>query len=749
MTPTAIHRAIGSLLLALAAGSAAAQGNQQVEVVGTSPLPGLGVDRDWLPYAAQVARREQIDRAQADTLTDHLARRAAGVQVNDIQGSPYQGDLTLRGHRASGLLGAAQGLSVVLDGVRINEPFGDVVNWDLVPGFMLRSVTLMPGANPAFGLNTLGGAVVMQTASGQTAPGLRADAGFGSHGRQRLDLSLGASSANGWHHLVGASAFDESGWRDHSPGRVGTLFAKAGHAGDPLAWDLSLLAGRSRLTGNGLVPSLSVDDGETEADLLASRYRAVFTHPDRTRNELTQLAFNLSHAFSATQQLQALAWVRDSRRSTVNGDLADDADAGSDENASLNTTRTTQRASGLSASLAGRSGAHQWQLGASLERSRVHFHQHEQKGSLDATRGVIAGDEDAELSAEVSGRATHLGLYATDTWRLATGSALTATLRWNRSRVSNTLTSVDDDSGELEAHPEERFTYTGVNPALGLVQQLLPGLQAYANVARNRRVPTVIELGCADPDEPCRLPAGLQSDPYLKAVRSTSTELGLRWTPAAGQRVELALYRNDNRDDILFSSVSATSQLGYFRNFDRTRHQGLDLSWQGRVGTLELSAAYSRLDATYQAQGLLRVGERNLTVSPGMRMAGLPRHTLKLAADWRATPGLSLGADLQALSRRVTQGNEDGRLEDGDDDRLDLSLPGYTVLNLRASWQLAPGVELLARLNNAFDRRAASYGALAETPFNAQGAYTGTTRDALFVAPLAPRSAFVGVRLRY
>jgi hypothetical protein len=288
MTPTAIHRAIGSLLLALAAGSAAAQGNQQVEVVGTSPLPGLGVDRDWLPYAAQVARREQIDRAQADTLTDHLARRAAGVQVNDIQGSPYQGDLTLRGHRASGLLGAAQGLSVVLDGVRINEPFGDVVNWDLVPEFMLRSVTLMPGANPAFGLNTLGGAVVMQTASGQTAPRAarrrrlrqpRPPAAGPEPGRQQCQR---LASPGGRHGV-------RRKWLARPLARARGHAVRQGigpHAGDPLAWELSLLAGRSRLTGNGLVPSLSVDDGETEADLLASRYRAVFTHPDRTRNEL-------------------------------------------------------------------------------------------------------------------------------------------------------------------------------------------------------------------------------------------------------------------------------------------------------------------------------------------------------------------------------------------------------------------------------------------------------------------------------
>ena len=720
-----------------------------VEVVGTSPLPGLGVDRDLLPYASTVIHRATLDRGQADTLSDQLARRLPGLQVNDIQGSPYQGDVTFRGHRASGLLGAAQGLSVYLDGVRINEPFGDVVNWDLMPEVALRSVTVVPGANPAFGLNTLGGAIALQTASGLSAPGLRGEVGFGSHGRKRLDASVGGRSANGWHHYVAGSAFDEDGWRDHSPGRLGLLFAKAGHAQGASGWDLSLLAGRSRLVGNGLVPALAIDDDETEPDLLAGNRSAVFTHPDLTRNRLLHLALNARHALADNLQLQALAYTRHSRRSTVNGDLADDVEPDEDENASLNATRTQQHAAGLAASLAGRNGAHQWQVGASLDRSRVHYRQDEQEGAFDASRGVVAGDEEAELSAEVRGHATHLGLYATDTWRLAPGTTLTATLRWNRSRVSNTLTTVDDDSGELEAKPEERFTYRSVNPALGLVQALAPGLQVFANVARNTRVPTVIELGCADPEEPCRLPAGLQSDPYLKQVRATSLEAGLRWAPAPGQRLELSLYRNDNRDDILFSSVSSTGQLGYFRNFDRTRHQGLDLSWQGRVGALDLALAYGRLDATYQADGVLRIGERNLAVTPGMRIAGLPRHSLKVSADWRLAPGWSVGADLQALARRVSQGNEDGRVEDDEDDTLDLSVPGYAVLNLRAAWQATPGLEIVARVNNALDRRTASYGALAETPFDAQGRYTGESRDALFVAPGAPRSVFVGLRWRY
>lgn len=742
---------LAALALATAAHlGAQAQGTPAVvEVVGTSPLPGLGVDRQLLPYGSIVVDRAALEQAQAGNLGEHLARRLPGMQVNDIQGSPYQGDITYRGHRASGLLGAAQGLSVVLDGVRVNEPFGDVVNWDLLPEFALRSVTVVPGANPAFGLNTLGGAIALRTADGLSAPGVRGEAGLGSFGRRQLDASYGARSAGGWHHYVAGSAFSENGWRDHSPGRRHLVLAKAGHADGESGWDISLLAARSSLVGNGLVPALAIDDDETEPDLLATRHRAVFTHPDRTRNQAVQAAFNLTHAFSAATQAQALAWVRHSRRDTVNGDLADDAEPGSDENAALNTTATRQRAAGLSASLAGRSGSHQWQLGASLERSRVHYRQLEQEGSFDDSRGVRPGDEQAELSAEVTGRATHAGLYATDTWRVTPTTAVTATLRWNHSRVSNTLTRVDDDSGELEAKPEERFRYTSANPALGVVQQLAPGLSVFGNVARNTRVPTVIELGCADPDEPCRLPAGLQSDPFLKQVRSTNLELGARWSPAPGQRVEASIYRIDNRDDILFSSVSTTGQLGYFRNFDRTRHQGLDLSWSGRFGALELAAAYSRLDATYQADGVLRIGERNLAVRPGMRIAGLPRHSVKLAADWRLGAAWSMGADLQALSRRVTQGNEDGRVEDDEDDRLDLSVPGYTVVNLRLSWQPMPGLELMARVNNAFDRRAASYGALAETPFDAQGRYVGESREALFVAPLAPRSVFVGVRWRF
>ena len=418
------------------------------------------------------------------------------------------------------------------------------------------------------------------------------------------------------------------------------------------------MLGDSTLVGNGLTPAYTIEEGEgglvREGDLYARRRAAVYTYPDETRNQLAQWQANVQHRWRSGIELSALVYVRQTRRDTINGDTADEAEG--DLNASYNNTATRQSAAGLAASVAQKSGDHQWQAGFSADASRVRYRQSEQAGFFTADRGVLPGDEPAELSAAVRGNSWNIGLFASDTWRVAAGTHVTGTLRANQASVGNTLTSVDDDTGEIEAQPSETFRYTSLNPALGVTQQLGAGLAIFGNLARNTRVPTAIELGCANPEEPCRLPAGLQSDPYLKQVRSLSAELGLRWQVAPAQQLTLSVFRIDNRDDIVFGSVSATSQLGYFRNIGRTRHQGLDLGWDARYGRLSVQASYSALDATYQVQDTLRMGDRNIAVTPGMRMAGLPRQSAKLGLDWQVLPGLSLGADLQALSSRGCAG---------------------------------------------------------------------------------------------
>ncbi|HEX6363924.1 MAG TPA: TonB-dependent receptor, partial [Albitalea sp.] len=487
-------------------------------------------------------------------------------------------------------------------------------------------------------------------------------------------------------------------------------------------------------------------------DVYAARREAIYTHPDRTTNRLAQLAFNLRHRLDGGGELDALAYVRHSRRDTLNGDEADDPTP--EANAAINTTATRQLGAGMALSLSGDAGAHRWQVGGTLDASRVRFRQREQEAVFTEDRGVEPGDEAPELAARVTGRSLALGLYATDVWRVAPRTHVTGTVRYNFARVSNRLTSVDDDTDEVLERPTERFRYHSVNPALGIAHRLEAGPTVVANIARNNRVPTVIELGCADPATPCRLPAGLQSDPFLRQVVSRTAEAGVRW-PGRSLNASITAYRTDNRDDILFRSVSVSGQQGFFENFPRTRHEGVDAELQARVGsTLTLGVGYSLLRATYQASGVLRQGERNVAVAPGTRIAGLPRHTLKLAADWRPLPAWSVGADLQAVSRRVTAGNEDGLIEDDGDEGVDLSLPGHAVVNVRAAWRPgeAPegrGWQLFAKVNNVFDRRHENFAVLAETVFDAEGRFTGDERDAVFVAPGAPRSVFVGLRYRY
>lgn len=314
---------------------AAADGNktagtvalEKVEVKGKrapisiGPLPGLNLTKDQLPGNVQSATSAEIRDSQALNLTDYLNRNLQSINVNDYQGNPFQVDVSYRGFTAGPQLGTPQGLSVFLDGVRVNEPFGDIVNWDLLPLNALERFDLFPGTNPVFGLNTLGGAISLRTKSGFTAPGLETQLRGGSFGRREAEVSAGGSRGN----LGGFAAltyFKEDGWRDNSPSEVKQGFGKLDYKLGFGTISASALVAGNDLVGNGLVPT----------ELFEQRRQAVFTAPDETRNRLSQ--FNLSGLFAATETLNitTLAYHRNSRRKGVNGDINEDfEDFGDDD----------------------------------------------------------------------------------------------------------------------------------------------------------------------------------------------------------------------------------------------------------------------------------------------------------------------------------------------------------------------------------------------------------------------------------
>lgn len=737
----------------------------QVEVVGTSPLPGIGIEKNKLPYEVQSVTGEAIYRAQSLNLTEFMARNLSGVNVNEVQGSPFQADVTYRGFRASAILGSAQGLSVYLDGVRVNEPFGDVVNWDMLPEAAFTNVTLVPGSNPVYGLNTLGGALAFTTKSGLTTTGTEVQLSAGSFGRKRADLSYGSKSDEGWHRFIAATVFDENGWRDQSSGRLGNVFAKIGRTQGDSNWDLSLLAGRSNLLGNGLLPSSSYGTGDRltstpSAGMYEQNRRGVYTHPDRTENQLNMLSFNLQRMLDSRTELAATAYLRQSARQTVSGDAerAWDAGAGVYENeAALNHTHTRQTSYGSSINLTQLLDQHHLTLGASVDASRVRYGSAQKADcTLDASRAVLDDCDDPQLpTSGVSGQSYALGLYAADTWTLAGDTYLTAAARFNHARVSNTITNYDD-AGIGTPRPKESFSYNSLNPSLGISHKLHSTLTVFGNVGQSNRAPTVIELGCADPAEPCRLPTGLQADPYLKQVIARTIETGMRWNMSKHSGISASAYRSENRDDILFRAIGTTGQ-GYFSNFSRTRRQGLDLSGYTSVGQVALRASYSYLHASYQDHGLLFGGERDVGVKPGDRIAGLPAHTLKLNADWRATSKLVIGGTLATSSSLVTQGNEDGLI--GAQTQATIAtkadVKGYTLLNLHANYEARKGLDYFVRINNVFNRRFETYGMMAMNMFDSSGhlldAGTSTTAPTVnrFVAPGAPRSFMVGLRYTF
>ncbi|MYN20496.1 TonB-dependent receptor [Rugamonas sp. FT107W] len=734
------HSVASAMLLACGAAAAAdatmvaypATAMLSVDVVGVAPLPGLGVDRNQLPYQVQTANAAEVGAAAGQNLSEFMARNLTGVNINEVSGSPFQNDITYRGFRASPVLGASQGISVYLDGVRVNEPFGDVVNWDMLPEAAIGSVMLAPGSNPLYGLNTLGGALVLTTKSGKNHPGADLGISGASNGQRRADLAYGYDSGEHWNVFVAGTAFNDKGWRDHSDGRLANAYVKlAGAAGDN-EWSIALLAGRSRLVGNGLLPD----------DLYEQNRRAVYTSPDETRNRLRQIVFSMTHRFDDHTELSAAMYARNSRRSTVNGDI-NDAYGGGDNPypASYNTTETRQSSQGFSTHLSKDAGRHQLTMGLAFDRGSVAFAQYEQNAGFAPDRSVVPDpNAEEEAGSSVSGHSRTAGLYAADTWAVGTDTWLTASARYNHATVSNQLRRDD------QAQPAETFSYRKLNPAIGIAHRVGGGWTLFANLSQSNRVPTVIELGCADPQQPCRLPVGLQSDPYLKQVVSRTAEAGARWKGARGAAAA-SLYRTVNRDDILFRSAGIAQQ-GYFSNFDRTRHQGADLSVSYRIGDWSARLSYSYLEAVYDAEGDLFTGTRNVHVTPGTRLAGLPRNTLKLGLEWSAMRHWSIGADLTALSDMATQGNEDGKAAPVS---ADWRVRGYVLASLHASYRPDSKWEWYLRVNNAFDRRYETFGAVAADMFpNGALQQQGVeAQQARFVAPGAPRSMAAGLHYRF
>ena len=812
----------GGLWASDAAAQSSTDANRTDIVITATPLH----DADDAPLAlpAQTITSRDLQRSNAIDLAEQLKRMAGGVFVNNVANNPLQPDVNYRGFTASPLLGTPQGLSVYFDGVRLNQPFGDVVSWDLIPKAAIKSTTLVPGSNPLFGRNSLGGAIAIGTKDGTSDRGVEISATTGLSRRRTVEGQAGAKLGNGFDLFVAGDYFRDRGWRDVSPSKAGQAFAKVRWTDANTTIGLSGSYADTNLNGNGL----------QEMRLLAADRASVYTWPDNTRNRASLGNLTVEHRFSDTLSFSGNAFWRRIDTDTFNGDVNDDAlgenlyQPSAVERAALaaagytgfptsgetqantpfpkwrcianilldsepnekcdglaNRSRIRQREWGGTAELtlvspiAG--GSNRLTLGLGYVRSSADFVQNSQFGYLTPNRGIVTvvgpgafadGTQDSENAfdarVDLNGRTSTFSAYSLDSLTLG---RLTVDLsaRYDRTAIRNRdRISPGGGTGSLDSdHVFERL-----NPALSLRWAVSRKVTIDAALAQTSRAPSAIELGCSDPQSPCRLPNALAGDPPLRQVIAQTIEGGIN-ADVRGIAIRLGVFRTVSRDDILFVA-NDPSGYGYFRNFGKTRRQGIDVDVGGKLGPVRLSAHYTLLDATYRSAETVD-GSGNssndgpapgfggtIAIARGDRIPLIPRTIFKVGIGWDATRFLSLDLDMIAVSGMYARGNENN--QDQPDGTYYLGsgkTRPYAVAYAGVEVRPVRGLTVFVQVDNLLDKHYATAAQLGATGFDASGNVVsrpfagpviGGERplvSSTFYSPGAPRLVQVGARVKF
>jgi iron complex outermembrane recepter protein len=764
------------------------------QVVATTPITGLGFDRDKVPAMVQTLPAEDFSRVYSPNVTQTLDQRIPGVFISDVQGNEFTSDLRYRGFTASPLQGTPQGLAVYMQGVRVNEAFGDTVNWDLIPTIAIGRADVWTN-NPAFGLNALGGAISFQMKDGFTYRGTEFDASGGSYGRVGGWLQYGIRNGE-WALYIAGQGLKDDGWRYQSPSRIARFYGDLGWKGTDAEVHLVASAADNFF---GVV-------GPTPVELLNNDYRSIFTWPQTTKNQAQLLALNGRYAITDHWTVQSNLYLRKFQQAHVDGNGAEvERCSGNQANSLFNTlclendgfptqpqanfqilnpnnqpincppgsgnicartpwgtvdrTFTNALTAGgtLQATNDDKIFGHDnyFTIGGSIDRSKIGFHANSELGyvfpdlfvgpnaAVPGTGQIIHTAANLGFSpVDLSAWNTYYGLYTNETFDLTNRLSLTAGGRYNVAKIAmNDLLGTSPDING-------NYTFSRFNPVVGFTYKILPELMTfYAGYSEANRVPTPLELGCSNPAKPCLLEGFLVSDPPLQQVVARTREAGLRGRAklnGGGLDWKLGLFRTDSQNDII--EVSSVIQgRGVFQNVPGTRRQGLEAGAQYQAAPWLFYMNYALVDATYQFTGKLASpnnpsadADGNVLVTPGKHIPGIPLHQIKSGVDYAVTPALKLGTDVIWVGSQWYIGDQANQ---------NVKLADYWVANLHGYYQLTKEVQIYGFVNNLFNRKFATFG----TYFDPQviaNAIPNPPTDHRTITPAQPLAVYIGLRAK-
>jgi iron complex outermembrane receptor protein len=721
-------------------GQAAPQELPIVTVIGSSPVVGTGVPINLYPGNAQTISSKSLSPGTS-TLTDALNNATGSVNVNDTEGNPYQMDLNFRGYTASPVLGTPQGVSVYVDGIRVNEPFGDVVSWDLIPEIAISNITVIPGTNPVYGLNTLGGALAVNTKSGFAYPGTTVSFETGSFDRRSINAEYGGHEDN-TDFYIASSFFDDNGWAKNNPSLVRQLFAKVGYQGDQLDLDFSITYVDDYLAGNQLVAHSMIEDAISG-----------YSHPDYQSTHSFAANLTSQYQLNATNTIEGNVYYRNIWRLIYDSNINDAVVPGSPGQQAFCIARFgefcagnvasqyTQNVYGLNLQYSNHEQLmdlpQYFSIGLNSEYARTTFLQSGQDAIVTSDFATIGFDPFTPQSNIRSTNST-VGVYATDTIVLDNRWSVTLSARQDHSSVSLSGTSIDSNNDAVVVAGSH--TYQRLNPALGGTFAITSETTLFANYAEGFRTPSAIELACADPVHPCAgVPSAFSSDPALKAVIAKSVEFGARGKIGADLNWRAAAFYSNLSDDIIFNQSTLTT--GFFSNVGRTRREGVEWSMDGKMDRFDFAASTTLLNATYQSSfevadgtnvGSVCPGPACVPVRPGDKIPGIPDVIGKIQLGYRLAESTHIEALIQAQSSTFARGDENNLATNG-------KIPGYATVKVDFTQTINKTLELYGGISNLFNRLYANFGMLSNNGLKGNLAEN-------FWAVGQPRTFFVGLR---
>ena len=738
-----------------------------VEVVAATPLLGSGVDRNTVPAQTHVLTSRDITRDGDANALRALNEQVPGVTLDAAAGNPFQPSLFYHGFQASPLQGNPQGLAVYVNGARFNQPFGDIVNWDLIPSIAIDRMDLV-GSNPVFGLNALGGALAVQMKNGFGYHGAEVDALGGSFDQYQGQLQSGVQVGDTAAYLA-VTGLHEGGWRDLQSSNLGNLYGDIGWRGDRGEVHVNVIAANTRLDGPGTSP----------VQLLAVDPAAQFTAPNLITNSYTQVNLTSSYQISDNTSLQGNLYSEYLLQKVTNGNvpnatpcdddtgflcvspgvfatgrdgapITDFLNGGPYSDLDQQSTNTYGYGGALQATNRTPLFGHpnHFIAGISFDGGQTLFSASTQIGGLTLKDRVFFGpgitidQADGSIApVRLAVSNAYYGAFFTDTFDVTPKLSANLAGRYNFAQINL--------SDQLGSALSGDHSFGHFNPAGGLTWKLLPEVGAYASYAVANRAPTPAELSCASAASPCSLANFFVGDPSLQQVVAHTVEAGLRARahPFAGATLSstLAFFHTTLDNDIQFVN-SPIQGRAFFQNVGSTLRQGIDLNIEFKTDRLLAWLAYSYTDAQFQT-GFTASSENNpgadsegnIQTQPGDRLPGIPANLVKLGVDYKLTDAWTVGGSGIYAS---------GQFLFGDEANLTPQTPPYFVANLHTSYQVTKNLQLYALLQNAFNATYYTFGTFSPTASIPIVQAPGATNPRSY-SPAAPIGVTVGLRATF